>query len=69
MSATITDIFNSRVWDVKTDNAVYRLTNRSKNESRAIWLGISFNLNRKAASRESKDSGDSGFTNMIRLGY
>lgn len=69
VSATITDIFNSRVWDIKTDNAVYRLTNRSKNESRAIWVGLSFNLNRKAVSKESKDSGDSGFTDMIRLGY
>ena len=44
VSALITDVFNTRRWDVHSDNTVFTLLNNSKNRSRMFWLGISWNF-------------------------
>ena len=43
-SALLTDVFNTRRWDISSDNSVYTLVNNSKNRSRILWLGISWNF-------------------------
>ncbi len=43
-SALLTDVFNTRRWDISSDNPVYSLVNNSKNRSRIFWLGISWNF-------------------------
>jgi outer membrane receptor protein involved in Fe transport len=43
-SALLTDIFNTRRWDISSDNPVYTLVNTSKNRSRVLWFGISWNF-------------------------
>lgn len=45
ISALLTDVFNTRRWDVYAENAVYSLVNTSKNRSGMFWLGITFNFN------------------------
>ena len=44
LSALLTDVFNTRRWDISSDNPVYSLVNNSKNRSRILWLGISWNF-------------------------
>ena len=44
ISALLTDVFNTRRWDVTSDNPVFTLVNNSKNRSRMIWLGITWNF-------------------------
>ncbi len=44
VSALLTDVFNTRCWDVHSDNPVFALVNNSKNRSRMFWLGISWNF-------------------------
>ena len=44
-STTLTDVFNTRRWDIRSDNSVYSLVNNSKNLSRMHWLGITWNFN------------------------
>ena len=44
VSALLTDVFNTRRWDVHSDNPVFTLMNNSKNRSRMFWLGISWNF-------------------------
>ena len=43
-AALLTDVFNTRRWDISSDNPVYTLVNNSKNRSRIFWLGISWNF-------------------------
>ena len=43
-SALLTDIFNTRRWDISSDNPVYTLVNTSKNRSRVLWFGVSWNF-------------------------
>ena len=43
-SALLTDVFNTRRWDISSDNPVYTLVNNSKNRSRIFWLGVSWNF-------------------------
>ncbi|MBQ6958782.1 MAG: TonB-dependent receptor [Bacteroidales bacterium] len=44
LSALLTDVFNTRSWDVYSDNPVFTLVNNSKNRSRVFWLGITWNF-------------------------
>ena len=44
VSALMTDVFNSRRWDVHSDNPIFTLVNNSKNRSRMFWLGVSWNF-------------------------
>ena len=44
LSALVTDVFNTRRWDISSDNPVYTLTNTSRNRSRVLWLGLTWNF-------------------------
>ena len=44
LSALVTDVFNTRRWDISSDNPVYTLINTSRNRSRVLWLGITWNF-------------------------
>ena len=54
LSALLTDVFNTRRWDISSDNPVYSLVNNSKNRSRMLWLGISWNFHSYKPVRAQK---------------
>ena len=66
VSAQLTDVFNTRKWEVFSDNQYYRLENMLKNKSRMFWLGISYNFNAYKKSGAPKPSGDD--RSIIRTG-
>lgn len=68
-SLSLTDVFNTRKWNIVSNNAIYSLDNKSKNESRVLWLGLSFNLNKKQLSKPQQKEPGQEPENLIRLGY
>jgi hypothetical protein len=68
-SITLSDVFNSRRWDISSDNSVYRLNNNSKNQSRVLWIGLTFNLNRMQQSKSQKRDDEGEQQGLIRIGY
>ncbi|MDD2583426.1 MAG: TonB-dependent receptor [Bacteroidales bacterium] len=68
-SITLTDVFNTRKWNIVSDNIIYSLDNRSKNESRVLWVGLSFNLNKKQLSKPQKKEPSQAQESLIKLGY
>lgn len=69
LSATISvsDIFNTKRWDIESDNRVYSLKNNSKNQSRVVWIGLTFNLNKMQLSKPSKKDEETESA-LIKLG-
>ena len=67
LSALLTDVFNTRRWDIASDNAVYSLDNLSKNLSRMFWLGISWNFNSYKPLNGMQKKGEED-RSVIRLG-
>ena len=66
VSALLTDVFNTRRWDISSDNPIYTLVNNSKNRSRMLWLGISWNFNSyKPVGGQKKQEED---RSVIKLG-
>ncbi|OFX26028.1 MAG: hypothetical protein A2041_08440 [Bacteroidetes bacterium GWA2_31_9b] len=45
LSFTVTDVFNTRQWIINTENSAYKLYNKSKNDTRIFWFGLTFNIN------------------------
>ena len=45
VSLTMSDIFNTRNWDISSDNLVYKLNNHSKGQTRILWVGLTYNFN------------------------
>ncbi len=45
VSAQLTDVFNTRKWEIFADNQYYRLDNMLHGKSRMFWLGVSYNFN------------------------
>ena len=66
LSALLTDVFNTRRWDIHSDNTLYTLTNLSKNRSRVFWLGATWNFNSFKPMSGSKKKEDD--RSVIRLG-
>ena len=67
VSALLTDVFNTRRWDVHSDNPVFTLLNNSKNRSRMFWLGITWNFHSfKPAKGAQKNQEED--RSIIRLG-
>lgn len=66
ISASVTDLFNTRSWNIYSDNAHYMLSNYSKNSSRILWLGITYNFNsfKPAGNKTTKEENRS----LIRIG-
>ena len=67
VSALLTDVFNTRRWDVHSDNPVFTLLNNSKNRSRMFWLGITWNFHSfKPAKGPQKNQEED--RSILRLG-
>lgn len=68
-SLTLTDVFNTREWKIKSDNKIYRLNNYSKNDTRILWLGLTFNFNSfKAGGKPQKETAGEDNGSIIKLG-
>ncbi len=66
LSALVTDMFNTRRWDISSDNPVYTLVNTSTNRSRVFWLGVSWNFHSyKPLGGQKKQEED---RSVIRIG-
>lgn len=66
VTASLTDVFNTREWVVYASNAMFDMENHSTNKSRMLWLGVTYNFNSfKQAKSEKKTETDRG---LIRLG-
>jgi outer membrane receptor protein involved in Fe transport len=68
-SVTLTDVFNTREWNIVSDNSVYSLDNNSKNESRILWIGLTFNLNKREVGGSGKKQSQEEPESLIKLGY
>jgi outer membrane receptor protein involved in Fe transport len=68
VSLTLSDIFNTREWEIKSDNAVYKLYNYSKSESRILWIGLTYNFNSYKANKPQKSEGSENDNGIIKLG-
>ena len=65
LSLLVTDVFNTAKWEVSSFNNVFDLTNISRNKSRMLWLGISYNFNSFKQKSSKKADND---RSLIRLG-
>jgi len=66
VSARLTDVFNTRKWEVYADNQYYRLENMLHNKSRMVWLGMSYNFNAYRKQNAPKPTADD--RSIIRTG-
>ena len=65
LSALVTDVFDTAKWKVWSHNNLFDLTNRSKNRSRMLWLGVSYNFNSFKQKGGQKTETD---RSLIKLG-
>lgn len=66
LSLLVTDVFNTYKWEVHSYNRIYDLTNISKQKSRMLWIGISYNFNSYKQNKADK-AGDAD-RNLIKFG-
>ena len=66
LSLLVTDVFNTYKWEVHSYNRIYDLTNISKQKSRMLWIGISYNFNSYKQNKADK-AGDTD-RNLIKFG-
>ena len=65
ISALVTDLFDTAKWEVSSHNNIFDLTNISRNKSRMLWLGLSYNFNsfkQKLSQKKEEDR------SLIKLG-
>ncbi len=65
---SVTDIFNTRKWNINSRNEVFRLNNNSKSDSRVVWLGITVNIN-SFKVKQPKGEPQTSEEGLIKLGY
>ncbi len=58
VSAQLTDVFNTRKWEIFSDNQYYRLDNMLHGKSRMFWLGVSYNFNAYKKAGAGKTEGE-----------
>ncbi|MBR4136337.1 MAG: TonB-dependent receptor [Bacteroidales bacterium] len=58
VSAQLTDVFNTRKWEIFADNQYYRLDNMLHGKSRMFWLGVSYNFNAYKKAGAGKVEGE-----------
>ena len=58
VSAQLTDVFNTRKWEIFSDNQYYQLDNMLHGKSRMFWLGVSYNFNAYKKSGAGKVEGE-----------
>jgi outer membrane receptor protein involved in Fe transport len=68
VSLTLTDIFNTRNWEISSDNAIYKLINYSKSETRILWIGLTYNFNSFKAGKPQKNGDNESEGGIIKLG-
>ena len=66
LSLLVTDIFNTYEWEVHSYNRIYDLANISKQKSRMLWLGISYNFN--SFKQNKLDKAGETDRNLIKFG-
>lgn len=66
LSLLVTDVFNTYKWEVHSYNRIYDLANISKQKSRMLWIGISYNFNSYKQNKVDK-AGDAD-RNLIKFG-
>ena len=64
-SILLTDVFKTAKWEVSSHNNIFDLTNISRNKSRMLWLGFSYNFNSFKQKADQKTESD---RSLIRLG-
>lgn len=64
-SLLLTDIFNTSKWEVSSHNNIFDLTNISRNKSRMLWIGLSYNFNSFKQKSGQKTDND---RSLIKLG-
>ncbi|GEM_PF-461813 len=65
---SVTDIFNTKKWNIHSDNEVFHLNNNSKSNSRVVWLGITLNIN-SFKVKQPKGEPQTSEEGLIKLGY
>ena len=65
VSVLLTDALNTAKWEVWSHNNLFDLKNNSKNKSRMLWLGVSYNFNSFKQRGGQKTEND---RSLIRLG-
>ncbi len=68
VSLTLTDVFDTRNWEVTAKNSVYKFYNYSKMESRILWLGVTYNFNSYTARKQAKPADSESEKGVIRIG-
>ncbi|HNX21319.1 MAG TPA: TonB-dependent receptor [Bacteroidales bacterium] len=68
VSLTLTDIFNTRNWEINSDNAIYKLVNYSKSETRILWIGLTYNFNSFKAGKSQKNGDSESDGGIFKLG-
>ncbi|HHT51658.1 MAG TPA: TonB-dependent receptor [Bacteroidales bacterium] len=68
VSLILTDVFNTRKWEINSDNAIYKLTNYSKSETRIVWIGLTYNFNSFKGVKSQKNGENDSDGGIIRLG-
>ena len=58
VSAQLTDVFNTRKWEIFADNQYYQLDNMLHGKSRMFWLGVSYNFNAYKKAGAGKTEGE-----------
>lgn len=66
LSLSLTDIFNTRKWEIQSDNSAFKLRNSSKNESRILWIGLTYNINSFKAKGQNGNGTESD-NSIIKL--
>lgn len=67
-SLTLTDVFDTRNWQIDSYNAIYSLKNHSKSETRMLWIGLTYTLSTFKAGKSPKGAGDDNEGGIIKLG-
>lgn len=68
LSLSLTDVFNTRTWNIQSENSIFRMNNSSKSETRIFWIGLTFNINSFKQSKTTKNEGAENENGLIKLG-
>jgi outer membrane receptor protein involved in Fe transport len=67
-SITLTDVFNTSSWEIKSDNTVYKLYNYSKGLTRVLWFGLTYNFNSYKVTKSQNNKDTENDSGIIKLG-
>ena len=67
-SLTVTDVFNTYKWNIKSNNSIFNLKNHSKPQTRIFWIGLAYNFNAYKADGKSQRSNNEPDSGIIKLG-